>query len=98
MQRIKSAASKPDQPFDWRHFRKEIIEEHKLATTEQDRVTLLGIYKIMMDSVDRLTNFSAEDRAAFRQARSREYKLLLIQEAKIGRTDGLLDPTAMKRI
>jgi hypothetical protein len=51
-----------------------------------------------MDSVERQAKFSAEDRAEFKKLRSQEYNLLLFREAMIGRTDGLLDPTAMKRI
>jgi hypothetical protein len=97
---IQRMQGKPGQPFDWGRFRKEIIEEHKHATTETDRVTLLGLYKTLMDHVERGAKFSEEDRAGFKELRSQEYNLLLIQEATMigGRTDGLLDPTVMKRI
>jgi hypothetical protein len=95
---MKSAVSSSDQAFDWNHCRKEIIEEHKHATTETDRVTLLDLYKMLMDAVERQAKLSKEDRAKFTEARSQEYNLLLIREAMIGRTDGLVNPTVMRRI
>jgi hypothetical protein len=98
MQRMKLAAEKSDQLFDWGQFRKEIIEEHKYATTETDRVTLLNLHKTLMDSVERQSKFPADDRAEFKKLRSQEYNLLLFREAMIGRTDGLIDPTVMARI
>src|SRR5262249_24188308 len=72
-----------------------LIEEH---ATNQLACLSESTPAMLMDSVERQAKFSGEDRAEFKKLRSQEYNLLLIREAMIGRTDGLLDPMVMKRI
>lgn len=67
------------------------------ATTTEDRVILLSVHKTLMDAVER--NCVAPDKLAeFRTLRMQDYRLLLISEAIIGRTDGMIDPVKIVAI
>jgi hypothetical protein len=85
--------------IEWRQVREDIVEAHKNATTEAERVLLLGIHKVVMDAVERdegaIIPGGMDD---FRKAREQDYNLLLVSEAMIGRTDGIIDPVVMRRI
>ena len=85
--------------LDWREAREDIHAAHENATTEAQRVLCLGLHKAVFDAVERddgaIIPGGIED---FRRTREQDYNLLLIKEAMIGRTDGQIDPTMMKRI
>ena len=83
--------------FDWDRTREEIVAEHRSATTTADRVLCLGLYKSIMDAVER-NNIGPTEMAKFQELRQQEYNLLLINEAMIEKTDGILDPVVMKVI
>ena len=82
--------------MDWPQIRKDIHAEHDRATTAQDREALLGIYKAVMDAVER--QIREEDLEAFRKARMEDYNLLLIKEATIEDTSGHINPPRMAAI
>jgi hypothetical protein len=86
-----------NRPIDWRQLRDEIHKEHEAATTTEDRVALLGLYKSLMDWVER-SDGAVTDIEAFRKARRQDTALLLIREALIGVTDGQVNPDRMLEI
>lgn len=90
------ANSVPGEELDWRRIRDEIHAEHDHATTTKDRETLLSVHKIVMDTVER--NIRGDDLEEFRTARSQDYNLLLIKEAMIGDTSGIINQERMAAI
>jgi hypothetical protein len=81
----------------WQEAREQIHAEHRQATTTKDRVILLELHRTLMDAVER-NCVEADKLADFRKARLQDYRLLLISEAIIGRTDGNVDPVRMGQI
>lgn len=71
-------------PLDWRKIREEIHNEHERATTTNQRVTLLGIYQTVMDTVERSGGIAREDLGDFKDARLKDYRLLIVREALVG--------------
>ena len=82
--------------MDLPEIRKDIHAEHKRATTTADREALLGVHKAIMDAAER--HIRAEDLKDFREVRSQDYRLLLIQEAIIGDNSGTINPRRMAAI
>jgi hypothetical protein len=84
------------RPLDAGKWREEITRAHKAATTEAERVLCLGMFKLLADTVE--ARLRPEALPDWRKVRSQYYNLLLIQEAIIGRTDGLIPPDKMAAI
>lgn len=91
LERLKSAS--PGSPLDWKQARDQITSEYGGASATE-RVTLLQIYKIMMDAVER--GLSGADLATFRTAREQDYNLMLISECVDGA--GNVRPDAMRAV
>lgn len=72
-------------PIDWRKIREEIHYEHVRATTTEERVALLHIFKAVMDLVER-SGLSPEDMEKFREARLKDYHSLIVGESLVGET------------
>jgi hypothetical protein len=81
---------------EWNKFRNEIVEHFRRATSTPERVALLRVYKVLMDSVEQSPGFAPEDMAKIKEARLSEYRLMLIAEAL--RPDGLAVPQKMEEI
>lgn len=81
LQRLQAAP--PGAALDWRKIREEIHDEHERATTTEERVILLGIFKAVMDLIER-SDLDHEDLEKFREARLTDYRLLIVKEALIG--------------
>jgi hypothetical protein len=81
---------------DWNKFRAEIVEEFRHATTTHERVALLSVHKLVMDTVEQSINFTPEDAAKIKELRRQEYCHMLFVEA--ARPDGLLEPEKMEEI
>ena len=75
---------------EWNKFRNEIVEHFRRATSTPERVALLRVYKVLMDSVEQSPGFAPEDMAKIKEARLSEYRLMLIAEA-VG-PDGVVVP------
>jgi hypothetical protein len=85
--------------LDWKGIRKEIVDEHERATNMAERILCLSLYKVLMDVVVERQNISEpKDLEEFKTLRAQEYRLMLIREETIGRTDGLIDPKKMAEI
>src|SRR5260221_1018087 len=74
----------PGSPLDWRKVREEIHDEHERAVTSDERATLLQIFGLVMDLVERQAALNAEDLKQFRNAREADYRLLIVKEALVG--------------
>jgi hypothetical protein len=83
-------------PIDLAKIRADIHEEHGRATTERDREVLLDLHKTVMDTFAR--QIREEDLEAFRKTRREDYNFLLIKEAMIGDTSGLINPQRLAPI
>ena len=84
--------------LDWQQVRKDIHEAHDAANTDADRVLCLALHKMIMDAVERQDAIEGDKLADFRETRQEDYNLLLMKEAMIGRTDGLLQPDKIAAI
>jgi hypothetical protein len=78
--------------FDWRKVQQEIVDEHDRATNMAERILCLSLYKALMGTVERQNIIEPKDLEKFKTLRAQQYRLLLIREATIGRTDGLDRP------
>jgi len=83
--------------IDWKKAREEVCEEQRKAPTTALRVICLRLHKIVMDAAER-DSIAPEDRESFRKARAQDYRLLLVNEAMIGRTDGIVPPDKVPEI
>ena len=85
--------------IEWRQAREDIHAVHRNATTEAERVLCLSLHKAVMDAMERNEGaIIPGGMGDFRKLREQDYNLLLVSEVMIGRTDGLVDPVAMRRI
>jgi hypothetical protein len=89
-----AAMSQAGGEFDWREMREDILAEHTRATNVADRVLCLKMHDALMNFMER-TVIEPQNLAKFKETRSQEYALMLIQEAMIGQTDGNIDPMKM---
>ena len=89
-----TAMSKSGGEFDWRNMREEILAEHARAPNVADRVLCLKMHDALMNLMER-TVIERENLAKFKETRSQEYALMLVQQAMIGRADGNIDPQKM---
>jgi hypothetical protein len=71
-------------PLAFKKIRDEIHEEHERATTTEERVTLLKIFTVVMDQVER-GGLSPDDLEQLRASRLADYRLLLTRESLIGK-------------
>jgi hypothetical protein len=91
LQRIQSLNA--GSPLPWTKIREEISDEYEQASPA-DRVTLLNIYKVVMDGVER--HIGLADLETFRTARRQDYKRLLISECIVG--EGDVSPDALEAV
>jgi hypothetical protein len=84
--------------IDWQHTRDDIYEAHDAAETEAERVACLRMYFVLMDEVERQGIVYQGKLEEFRELRRQYYTMLLIKEALIGVTDGLVRPDRMAAI
>jgi hypothetical protein len=85
--------------LNWQEARSDIHAAHKNATTEAERVLCLDLHNVVLDAVERDEGtIIPEKMEDFRKTRQQDYDLLLVSEAMIGRTDGIIDPVVMRRI
>ena len=78
--------------LEWSKIRDEIAEEYSKAS-ESDRVSLLELFNVIMDSVE--SNVSRPDLAGFRTARAQDYNRMLVSECLI---DERVSPNALGRV
>jgi hypothetical protein len=76
-------AQPPGAPVDWRKIREDMHDEHDRATTTEERVALLEIFKAVMDLVKR-SGLTPEDMEKFKEANLKDYRLLIVKEALVG--------------
>jgi hypothetical protein len=70
---------------DWEKVRKEIINRHEKASTVEEYITLLSLYKMLMDSVEcQLPSASSVDVENIRELRRQDYNMLITRECTIG--------------
>jgi len=67
---------------NWRAVREKIHDEFDRAASDEHRAALLAMFKRTMDLVE--SAVAGEDREGFRQARQRDYNLLIVKECRIG--------------
>jgi hypothetical protein len=75
---------------DTQAIRDKIFEEFDATTTSDQRVALLGMFKATMDVAEswHSEHATAEELAAFREARAQDYDRLLIKESTVDGTLG----------
>ena len=67
---------------NWREIIDEINSEWQRASTTEQRVSLLAMFKATMDIAE--TTIAPEDLEKFREARVRHYKTFIVEEALVG--------------
>ena len=73
----------PGAPLvNWREINKEICNEFGRATTEDYRIALLEGFKSTMDIAE--TTVAPESLRVFQDARAKQYKLFIVEEALVG--------------
>jgi hypothetical protein len=73
----------PGAPLvNWREINAEICEEFGRAKTEDYRVSLLAGFKATMDIAE--TTVAPESLKTFQEARSKQYKTFIVEEALVG--------------
>jgi hypothetical protein len=82
---------------DWRPLKEEILEVHEAPLSERERVLCLTMMKALMDAVEHQC-IEPENLQKFRETRRQEYHQMLVKEALMGRTDGIVDPVVMASI
>lgn len=68
--------------LNWREIVKEIDAEWRRASTEEQRVSLLAMFKATMDVAE--TTIALEDLATFKDARAKHYSSFIVEEALVG--------------
>lgn len=84
------------QSFDALSVQKEMSALWDELDTEQDRVTLLGVHKAVMDLIERTGSLTGEALQRFQGAREGEYHLFLMKESMLDREN--IDPQELDRI
>lgn len=86
LQRLRSIP--PDAELDFTSIRQEILDQYETATTTNDRVLCLSMFKTVMDTVERHLEqhgkATATQIAEFKEARRIDYHSLITQEALVG--------------
>ena len=82
-----------DSSPNWVVYRQEIVDLSPKLRDEADRVAILSVYKVLMDTVE--PSVLVTDLPAFQKARLQDYRLLLVEEAADG---GELDPRKLDYI
>jgi hypothetical protein len=75
------------EEIDFQAIRKQIIEEYDKATSISDRVTLLELFKVVMDLVERNIEHSGSTTKIledFRKSRQTDYRVLIVKECMVG--------------
>lgn len=81
--RLEQLMNAPGAPFiNWQGIIKEINNEFPAAETEDKRVALLAAFKATMDVAE--SNIAPEDVERFRDARSKNYNIFIVQECLVG--------------
>ncbi len=68
---------------DWQQIREEIISRHEKALKVEEYITLLSLYKSLMDAVEYQLSDSL-DVEKFREIRGQDYNMLITRECTIG--------------
>jgi hypothetical protein len=79
---VRSAISSRE-PMNWPEFREAIHDAYGLAKSTDERVELLQLYKQLMDYVAG-TQIAPSDLPQFNETRTKDYRLLLVQEGRVG--------------
>ena len=82
--------------LDWRQAREDIFKAHAGSESEAEREICLAMHKTVLDAVER--QLQPGDLETFRDARQKDYNLLLAKEATIGRTGRIIQPAVMPAI
>jgi len=72
-----------DNVSDWQHIREEIISRHEKASKVEEYITLLSLYKSLMDVVESQINDSV-DVEKFREVKDQDYNMLITRECTVG--------------
>jgi hypothetical protein len=84
MHRIIELTETPAQMLaNWREIREEIFKEFRAAQSDDQKETLLGIFKATMDLVEG-TLVTPDQIPAFKEARANDYQAILTEEASVG--------------
>ncbi len=67
----------------WQQVREEIINRHEKSSKVEDYITLLSLYKSLMDAVE-LHMQDSVDIDQIREVRDQDYKMLITRECTIG--------------
>src|SRR4051812_22117986 len=68
--------------LSWREIVKEINAGWARASTTEQRVSLLAMFKAMMDIAE--TTVAPDDLEKFKEARSKHYNTFIVEEALVG--------------
>ena len=81
--RLRQLLDAPDAPAaNWREIAEEVNAEWEKATTTDQRVALLAVFKATMDIAETVIAPGSVD--AFKDARHRHYKTFVLQECMVG--------------
>jgi hypothetical protein len=81
--------------INWARAREDINKEFTDATTVPEREYILGVHKVVMDTVERQGLINPVNLENFRQVREQDFRLMLIKEAKIGSGASTIDPVKL---
>ncbi|MFM2410716.1 MAG: hypothetical protein RL481_1544 [Pseudomonadota bacterium] len=84
-----------DRDFDPISYVNRITRLHSEVTAEEDKVTLLGLRKVLLDLCDRQILQQGGNIDALRAARKSEDRMLCIQKAMVG---DQIDPELLARV
>ena len=79
---IRAAIASGDS-IDWPALRLKLHDAHALAQSEDEKAEVLQLFHNLMDHVER-TQISEDDIPEFRDTRIKDYRLLLVQEGRVG--------------
>jgi hypothetical protein len=82
--------------LDWRQAREDIFAAHAASESEAEREACLVMHKMVLDAVEQ--QIQPGDLETFRNARQKDYHFLLAKEARIGRTDRIIEPAVIAAI
>ncbi len=69
----------------WLSLHEQVLKNHEIVSSEEDKVKLLDLHKVLLDKVEKWLPDSI-DLDKFRELRLQEYNKMLLSEATIGGT------------
>ena len=69
----------------WLSLHEQVLKDHEIVSSEEDKVKLLDLHKVLLDKVEKWLPDSI-DLDKFRELRLQEYNKMLLSEATIGGT------------